>query len=354
MKNKTDFMNKTINKYLLIVFLVFMVIVAACGKQTVTGKAVQSAKTSQASPEVTVTIAYLPVIQGLPLYLAIEKGYFKEEGIDVEAIKFDSPNLILQALVSGQVDFGSPSTAAGITAVADYANPGQLKIYAVGGSAFAESNGTAVNEAIIVKKNSSIETIADLKGKKIGILPSIQWRTITRHMLAQNGLVMDKDYTPVELAAGLQVQALAAGQVDAVVAIEPVATIARLQGISKEIAHAAVEQYISDPFYGGAGVLRIDFAKENPETTAKVLKVFARAIEEINQNPSAARKYLKGYTPLDEKLSNELPGIIFKMYPDFTEKDVQALQQFFDVFAQHKVIGGRVDAKQLVYQPSLE
>src|SRR3989338_8892507 len=61
-----------------------------------------------------VKIGYLPAAQGLPLFLAQDNGMFEKDGIDVELIKFDSPNLLVQALLSGELDIGAPSTAAGI------------------------------------------------------------------------------------------------------------------------------------------------------------------------------------------------------------------------------------------------
>src|SRR3989344_803669 len=128
-------------KHTWITIIIAVVLLTACGSYTGTSE-------NEKSPERTdVKIAYLPVTQGLPLYLAIEKGYFKDAGIDVEAIRVDSPNLILNMLVSGQVDFGAPSTAAGITAVAEYANPGKLKIFAVGGSSLQSAD--AINEGLI-------------------------------------------------------------------------------------------------------------------------------------------------------------------------------------------------------------
>lgn len=302
----------------------------------------------KATTEVTtVRIGHLPAAQGLPLYVAVEKGYFEQEGIKVEVIKFDSPNLLLQALASGQIDFGAPSTAAGITSIVESQRPGELKIFALAGSS-TTSNGT-INEALLVGKNSSMRTIANLKGKRIGILPSIQWRTIAEHILAQHNLSAGKDVILVELSSGLQAQALASGQVDALLAIEPVPTVVEERGIGRELVRAPVEQYLADPFYGGAGVLRSSFAKEHPQTTEKVLRVFARSIDEINADPQAAKAYLPKYTAIDPQLVNDTPDVLFKMYPDFTAKDTEALQQFFDIFPEYNVTSRRVNATQLIY-----
>ncbi len=44
-----------------------------------------------------VKIGYLPAAQALPVFVAMEKGYFKEAGLDVEAVKFDAPNQIIDS-----------------------------------------------------------------------------------------------------------------------------------------------------------------------------------------------------------------------------------------------------------------
>lgn len=103
-----------------------------------------------------VKIADLPVVHGLPLYLALEKGYFKEVGIDVERVKFEAPNQLIDAILSGQVDFTSPSGAMGITGIADFKNPEKIKIYAAAGGDLEVSNDSLlvpIDSKILKSKN---------------------------------------------------------------------------------------------------------------------------------------------------------------------------------------------------------
>ena len=138
------------------------------------------------SETTTVKIAYLPVVHGLPLFVAIEKGYFKDEGIQVEAIKFESPNQIVDALLNNQVDFGD-AVALGIAGIVEDKNPGKITVYGIEGEIDNNSG-----ENIIVPINSTLKSISELRGKKFGILAgTIQWRTIAREILAKNGLDMD-------------------------------------------------------------------------------------------------------------------------------------------------------------------
>ena len=292
-----------------------------------------------------VRIGDLPVVHGLPLYVAMEKGYFKEAGIEVERIKFEAPNQIIDALLQKKVDFGSPSIALGITGIADYREPGELKVYAVSGEV-----GDNSGENLITPINSTLSSISELKGKKLGILAgTIQWRTIAREILSQNGLDMDKDLTIVELSGALMVQALESGQIDALLALEPIPTIAIENGVGKMLMKAPAKNYIADPFWYGAGVVRSDFAEQNPELTKKVIEIFEKAIDEINKNPEEYRKYLKGYTPLTDDLISKSPIADFKICKDLDATDIDSIEKFYNIFTKHKVIDGEIDIDGLLY-----
>lgn len=327
-------MNKTVIGVIVAVFVVAGVWYFASGRKEATGPL----ETTQ------VKIADLPVLHGLPLYLAIEKGYFKEEGIDVELVKMDAPNLIIDAIMSGQVDFTSPSAAAGITGIADSKNPGKIKVYIVAGG-----DDEVSSSSFLVKNDSTIASIPDLKGKKLGVLPGIQWRTIARHILAQNNLTVDTDVTLAELAPGLQAPALASGQVDALLAIEPMPTIVKSKNIGKEIVRGAAEQGVATPFYGGAGAVRVEFAQQNPNTTAKVIEVLRRAVKEIQRDRETAKQYLKGYTPLEDSIISEAPVLRFRMSDELTRNDISAMQKFYDIFSTYKVVDGPMSFENLIY-----
>lgn len=306
----------------------------------------QTEKTTKA--EVTrVKMGDLSIIHGLPFYVATEKGYFKEEGVEVERIKFEAPNQIVDALLSGSIDFGSPTVALGITGIANHKNPGKIKVYMVNGE-----KGEHSGENLVVPTNSNITNISDLRGKKLGILAgTIQWKTITREILAQNGLNMDTDLTIVELAGSIQVQTLASGQIDALLALEPIPTIAIGRGVAKIMIKSPAKQFIADPFWYGTGVVRADFATQNPNTTKKVIKALARATDEINQNPKAYQQYLKGYTALTDDLIASVPTIDFKMVGNLNDTDRTSINKFFNIFTKYNIVDGQIDFEKMIYRP---
>ena len=326
---------------MLAVAVIIIVIAAAAILSSVLGLTGVSTAAVAGVPE-TVKIAYIPVVQALPLYLAVEKGYFAEAGIDAELVRIDAPNLIIDSLISDKVDF-AVAAASGITAIANYRNPGKLEIFALIGG-----NDSTTNDLLLVRDDAGTASVTELRGKNLGILPGIQFRTIARHILAQSNMTLD-DVTLVELAPAMQVQALAAGQIDALLTVEPAGTIVRTNGIGKDLIHAPMVQYISNPWYGAVGVVRSDFAKVNPQATDRVIAVFDRTMKEIRQNPDAANRYLENYTALTDDLIPDVPLPIFKMYTEFDQADVNALQKFFDIFTLYGVIDGEVDASGMIY-----
>lgn len=337
-------MDKQLKKILplaAIIVAIIAVIIIALPSATPTGKFAQN----EASAMPHVKIGYVPLLHALPIYMAMDKNYFTQAGIDAEMVKFESPNQMIDAIMLGKIEFISTTGASGISAVADNKNPGKIKLFALSGGSYDNPN-----EALLVKTDSTITQISDLNGKKLGILAgTIQWRTIAKDMLAKNNLTADKDTQLVELAAGVQVQALANNQVDAVLALEPVVTIAKQKGIAKEISHAPMEHLIANPFYPGAGVISTSFAQKNPETAKKVIEVINKAILEADSNMTEARAHLKNWTALTEEQAKIVTIPKIKTCNEITAQDLNALQTFYDIFTKFGVVEGKLSAEAMMY-----
>lgn len=287
----------------------------------------------------------LPVLQGLPLYVALDNGYFKDEGIEVERVRFDAPNQIIDALMQGQIDATSPSGALGISGIANQKNPGKILVYSVSGG-----TSQVPNENLLIPINSTISSVEELKGKRFGIIVgSIQWRTIARHVLNQSGLDMDKDVTIVELAPALQVPALANKQVDAMLALEPISTLAVQKDAGKILVKGPVEQMVADPLYLGAGLVSTSFARNNPETTKKFIRAIDRAIGYIREHPQESKVHLKGYTPLPDDLVQEAPVLIFKTCGELSAQDKESIAKFYEIFSRYGVVSSRIVLDDFLY-----
>ena len=300
---------------------------------------------SEQKETTTVRMGSLPVINALPIYLAIEKGYFKEAGINLELTKFEAPNQIIDGIMQGNLDFTSTAGPAGVSAVADFKNPGKLKIYALSGGTI-----TTPNDAIIIPIDSDIKSLSDLKGKKLGIIGgSIQWKMLAAYLLNKNHLEANKDVTIVEIPIGTHLTAIASKQVDALLTLEPSVSLITSKGVGKVLINGPLENTLSDPFYPGAGIVSTKFAKENPNTTAKVIEIIKKATKEVEENPNESRKYLKNYTPLTDDLISIVPLVIVKTCDEFNENDLEGLQKFYNIFTDFNAIDGKIKAEGLIY-----
>ena len=75
----------------------------------------------------SVTAAWLPIMQTTAYYVALEEKLFEKACIAIDSQKMESPNHIIDALVSSRADFGPPGAAAGIAMLAESKFPGTLR-----------------------------------------------------------------------------------------------------------------------------------------------------------------------------------------------------------------------------------
>jgi len=293
----------------------------------------------------TVTTAWLPIMQTTAYYAALEDKLFEAACITIVSNRMESPNQIIDALVAGRADFGPPGAAAGIAALAEAKFPGTFKVFGLQGGGVKSG---FINDGLIVKPDSTIASFADLKGKTLGHVPGIQWRTISRAMIRAAGLDPDKDVHLVELAVPLQVQAVASGTVDAVLALEPVGSIAVASGAAKRAMTNPVSQVIADPFYSGAAVMTTQFLKERPDVARRVVEVIDTATKNVNANFDKYRAILPKYTPIRPEQVGTVAQPLLRGFTDLNDEDIHSYQALIDVFSKEGVLTQKVSAREMI------
>ena len=299
---------------------------------------------AQARPKIR--IGYWPVAAGLPFFAAIEKGYFKEAGLDVEAIKFAGAQQVMEAMLAGRSDGSSNGTGSANLAIGEIAQPGLFKIFATN-----PSNAKFVLDEFIVSKDSPVKTMAELKGKKVASGPGIQNVTLAKTMLERAGAT---GATVIELPIGQHVAALVAGQVDACYTLEPTGTIGRMNGTTRVIEAGVVAKYILGdsmaPWHGGAASLTTEFIKKNPDVAKKFIAAYTRGIELVRTKPAEARTFMKGYTAIEGALTSEVPLASYMLYNEFKPSDVAYFQKFYDLFTEKGIFDKKVLVDGLLYK----
>ena len=291
-------------------------------------------------------IGFWPVAAGLPFFAAMEKGYFKEAGLEVEPLKFAGAQQVMEAMLAGRSDGSSNGTGSANLAIGEIAQPGLFKIFATN-----PSNAKFVLDEFIVPKDSPVKTMADLKGKKIASGPGIQNVTLARTMLERAGA---SGATVMELPIGQHIASLVAGQVDACYTLEPTGTIGRMNGTTRVLESGVVARYILGdpmaPWHGGAASLTTEFIKKNPEAAKKFIAAYARGIELVRSKPDEARQFMKGYTAIEGPLTGEVPLASYMLYSEFKASDVAYFQKFYDLFTEKGIFEKKVVVDSLLYK----
>ncbi|HII38434.1 TPA: ABC transporter substrate-binding protein [Candidatus Micrarchaeota archaeon] len=289
-----------------------------------------------------VRLVYLPAAQSLPLFVAMEQGLFEKEGLGVELQRMENPNQIIDALVVGKADAGF-AIATGISAVADTKKPGAIRFNSV----FCGTGETERhNDALIVGVNSSISSFADLRGKRLGIMPGIQWNTISRKILKENGIA-ESEVTLVELPISNHLASLSSGGVDALLTIEPTVELGLSKGIAKIAVDTPTVKWVASPICLGASGLSAEFARKRPAEAEKYLRAVDAAIRQVQTN-SSVRQYLVRYLSLSEEVAQAVPLPVLYSRSEFSTDVVGAYQEFADIFFEFNVTSVRPDARRLM------
>jgi NitT/TauT family transport system substrate-binding protein len=299
---------------------------------------------AQSGPKIRV--GYWPIAAGLPFYAAVELGYFKEAGLNVEVQKYAGAQQIMEAMLSDRCDGSANGTGSANIAIGEIAAPGTFKIFCSN-----PSNVKNVLDVVIVPASSTAKTIADLKGKRIGSGPGIQNVTLAKTVLERGGAT---GVTVVELPIGQHVAALAAGQLDGCYTLEPTGTIGRLNGTTRTLETGVIARYVLGdpmaPWFGGSASLTAAFIKKYPKEAKKYVAAYGKGVAYVRSKSTEARQFLKGYTPIEGALTAEVPLAAYMMYNEFTPADVAHFQKFFDLFSDKGVFSSRLMVDSMLYK----
>lgn len=230
-----------------------------------------------ASGKLKLKVAYIGLTCEPPIFVALEKGFYAEEGLDVELVKTDWDGL--------QAGLGLGTFHANHTLLMYALKPIEsgLDINVTGGI----HTGCLRIQAGLM---TDIRTVADLKGKRIGIstLGSPPHLYASR-VLAVQGLDPQKDVEWVVSPPTEAELALKNGQVDAVTSAEPIGTILNIGGKVRTVSDQALDADYKDEFCC-AVVVNGKFARDNPTGAARVTRALLKAAKWVGANPLAAAK----------------------------------------------------------------
>ena len=236
-----------------------------------------------------IRMAYLQSdIHHLALWVALEKGFFKRNGVDVEVKGvFKAGPEIMTAFAAGELDMAYVGEAPSTTAVANKA----ARVVVV---SQVNTEGSAL---VVAKKNSDINHLTDLQGKTVAVPGhSTVQDFLLRRALRGNGMGPEQ-VNIIVLKPPEMIGALRTGQIDAFIAWEPYPSKADTMSVGRNLA-TSKEMWPGHP----CCVLVSDqgFIDGHPEMVAAVVKAHVQATDFIHRNPDEAVKIGIKYTGMDE------------------------------------------------------
>jgi NitT/TauT family transport system substrate-binding protein len=254
---------------------------AACG-----GEASTQPETENAGGELaSVRVAHVPSTLFAPLYVADAKGYFADEGVEIELQNIQAGQDAVPLAANGQVDVVVAGFSAGLFNAVDAG----LDIKVVGSMGLSTGDPDASPTALEVSKelfdSGEIETVADLEGRRIAISggPGAAGGYQLGVILAEAGLTLN-DIEPVNLSFPDMAAAIENGSVAAALPPAPFTTAMEQSGVAVPLAVPPQGTVATGVIYGGEF---LESAAAQPFFTALV-----RAAEDLQGDGAKTEEHL--------------------------------------------------------------
>ena len=291
-----------------------------------------------------INVGVFPISSSLPYFVAIDRGYFKEVGVEPQTIKLMGGPPNVAALITNQIEAAAVLvTLEGLNA--DVKKPGVAMYIAM-----HSQNKHFVMEQFVVRTElaGKVKSIKDFKGLKLMSAPGPANLNTAKGILAKVGL-KDGDYTIDQLDMGQHVNAMKSGTFDGGYTLEPAATIMHKLNIAKTVEAGVIATYVlGDPMadaYAAGCALTTDFINKRPDVAKRFAEGWSKAIDYIVANRAAAQKYLAKNTMTPPDLVDVVPPLGYIMTKNMSDKQLGYLQTFADFGNQIGVVPKKVAVK---------
>ncbi|MCD6682066.1 MAG: ABC transporter substrate-binding protein [Burkholderiaceae bacterium] len=228
-------------------------------------------------PKLTIAVGGKAAFYYLPLTIAEQLGYFKEQGLNVEILDFAGGSAALRAVVGGSADVVSGAYEHTISL---QANNQYFKAFVL--------QGRAPQIAIGVSTKAKYSSPADMKGMKIGVsAPGSSTNMVANYFLSKHGMkASDVSYIGVGTGSAA-IAAIESGQIDALSNVDPVMTMLEQRGAVKIVADTrtlkGTEALFGGPMPAGCLYAPEDFVKQNPNTVQALATAMVKALKWLQQ-----------------------------------------------------------------------
>lgn len=293
-------------------------LVSAC---TSTG-AGEATDTAEDAPPIT--FLYSPYADYAPFFLAEEKGYFEDAGVDVELVaKGGSSGETYQQVSTGNITAGGATWGAGLF----NATKSGASISVIASVSRIPESGPNPSP-LLASDASGITDAADLKGKKIGIPGDGGFGIYSVALALESVGLSVADVELVNLSPGDIPAALANGSVEASWSIEPISSAVIAQGIGHELLDIDYQAGVEL----GAMVFNTEYVDKHPAAVTAFTAAYLKAVKELEDGgwqDAATQEIIAEYTDLPVETLTSIALTTQDPSGAIDWEDVARQEQFF-------------------------
>ncbi len=280
-------------------------------------------------------LGYMKIVDTAPMYIAMERGFFKSAGLELETVPMAGGAVIVQGVTSGDLQFGWTNVISLYQAhVAGF----DFKFIAGGATNVRGTNDT---HALLVPKASAIKSAKDLEGKTVAVntlnnivhLMALSW-------LDKNGADSSK-VRFVEVPFPQMEPALVTGKIDAASVQEPFVTAAMVKGVARVLGNPWSD--VIDRFLIASWFASDKWIQKNKQTVKAFIAALNRGVEFIGGNPKGGRDAIAKWTGLSQEIASKVALPVFDK--SLSEKDLQGT---IDLTYKYKLITRAIKASDVI------
>jgi len=280
-------------------------------------------------------------ISNVPLHIALDEGYFADEGLQVQADIDLGAGSTVEAVIGNQVDMAWVNLGG---ALQPFSEGIDLRLVQI------SDHGKPGGMEVLVKKDSPAQDLTDLVGKTLAVLsPSTTCVWLVKKALLDAGKPVDS-ITMTEVSPPDHPVVLESGNVDATCTTDPTRTVMTSEFGARPIFDAATD---GDPelrsYPVGGYVVSGEFADRNPKTLAAFQRALTKASTYANSHPDEVRAKLSTFTTADPEIAEK---VVINEYVETSDMGSlsQEVQRVAEVMVETGVLREMPDINGFVFE----
>lgn len=289
-----------------------------------------------------VILGMQPIGPLIPAFIGVEQGFFAEEGLEIEFRPEPGGQDIVTAVIAGEFNFGFSNQTSLLSARSK-----GLDVRAIASGTIGESDETSAVHGVLVKDDSPVQTMADLRGLHVSVntFNNAPHLTILRslELAGIEDPLREVDFIEVEFPDVVGV--VSAGQIDAGWAVEPFLTIGKNNGL-RTIANPLLDTAEAFPLslYFTSGTL----IEERPDVVDAFIRAINKSMAYAGENTGEVRA---AFPRFNSNVSQEIASTMdISLWS--TSLSPEDLELGAELALKYGMIDSIPDLEAFVYQPA--